>query len=121
MNAKVERVLRRHAIPALHRSTEAMKGIPMHPKVAQAIQEIDAAVFNSDTFDDEGERDELARYIERWLRELFPEPNVVFGEAGEREFYELMQAYRHAPHSPQRDVVEAYEAVKAHIKKSRLR
>lgn len=93
----------------------------MHLKVDQAIQEIDASVMNSDTFEDPGEREKLVGYLERWLRELCPEPNVVFGEQGEREFYELMQAYRHAPHTPQKDVVAAYEAVKAHIKTHRLR
>jgi hypothetical protein len=98
-----------------------MKGFPMHPDVKDAIAHIDAAVFNGDTFDDEANRTELLECIERWLRELCPEPNVVFGEVGEREFYELMQAYRHAAHSPQTEVVAAYEAVKAHIKEHGLR
>lgn len=87
----------------------------MHPKVAQAIQEIDAAVFNGDDFDDKGECDELLHYVERWLRQLSPEVDTVLSASGEREFYELMQAYRHAPHSPQRDVVAAYEAVKTYL------
>ncbi len=42
----------------------------MHPKLAHAIQEIDAAVFNGDTFDDPDARAELLHYIERWTREL---------------------------------------------------
>jgi hypothetical protein len=42
----------------------------MHPKVAQAIQEIDAAVFNSDTFDDPDDKAELQRFLDRWCREL---------------------------------------------------
>jgi hypothetical protein len=42
----------------------------MHPKVAQAIQEIDAAVFNGDTFEDPDDRAELLEYIARWTREL---------------------------------------------------
>lgn len=42
----------------------------MHPKVAGAIQEIDAALFNGDTFDDPDDRAELSSYVERWAREL---------------------------------------------------
>lgn len=37
-------------------------------------------------------------------------------EEEEREFYELMQAYRHAPPADQKAVIEAYEAVKTFIK-----
>jgi hypothetical protein len=97
-----------------------MSGFPLHPKVEQAIQEIDAAVFNGDQFDDEENRDRLLRMIERWVGALAPESEVVIGVQGERAFYDLMQAYRHAPHSPQSDVVAAYEAVKAHIRKHGL-
>lgn len=42
----------------------------MHPKVEQAIQEIDAAVFNGDTFDEPEARIELKAYLERWTRRL---------------------------------------------------
>ncbi len=42
----------------------------MHPKVAGAIQEIDAALFNGDTFDDPDDRAELVEYVRRWSREL---------------------------------------------------
>lgn len=42
----------------------------MHPKVAQALQEIDAAVFNGDTFEDPDDRVELLEYVARWTREL---------------------------------------------------
>lgn len=42
----------------------------MHPRVAQAIQEIDAAVFNGDTFEDPDDRAELLAYVARWTREL---------------------------------------------------
>jgi len=54
----------------------------MHPKVAQAIQEIDAAVFNSDTFDSdtpegESDRKELLKYLARWSRELRPHPTAT--------------------------------------------
>lgn len=42
----------------------------MHPKVAGAIQEIDAALFNGDTFDDPDDRAELTAYVETWAREL---------------------------------------------------
>lgn len=42
----------------------------MHPIVARSIQEIDAALFNGDTFDDLGDRAELVSYVERWAKEL---------------------------------------------------
>jgi hypothetical protein len=42
----------------------------MHPSVARAIQEIDAAVFNGDTFEEPEARKELQEYIERWSRRL---------------------------------------------------
>lgn len=45
----------------------------MHPKVAGAIQEIDAALFNGDTFEDPNNRAELTAYVEKWARELKPE------------------------------------------------
>lgn len=42
----------------------------MHPKVASAIQEIDAALYNGDTFEDPGGRAELTAYVEKWTKEL---------------------------------------------------
>lgn len=42
----------------------------MHPNLARAIQEIDAAVFNGDTFEDPNDRAELLGYIARWTKEL---------------------------------------------------
>lgn len=42
----------------------------MHPKVKQALEEIDAAVFNGDTFEDANNRAELMGTIARWQREL---------------------------------------------------
>ena len=42
----------------------------MHEKVAEAIQQIDAAVFNGDTFDDLEEREKFRAYVESWLRAL---------------------------------------------------
>jgi hypothetical protein len=42
----------------------------MHPSVIQAIQEIDAAVFSGDTFEDPEARAELQAYVERWTRYL---------------------------------------------------
>jgi hypothetical protein len=42
----------------------------MHPNVARAIQEIDAAVFNGDTFEEPKARAELLEYIERWSKQL---------------------------------------------------
>ena len=47
-----------------------MKGFPMHPKIEDAIQQIDAALFNGDTFDDEGHRATLQEYVDRWQRQL---------------------------------------------------
>lgn len=44
----------------------------MHPSVARAIQEIDAAVFNGDTFEEDEARQELLEYIDRWKRKLTP-------------------------------------------------
>ncbi len=38
----------------------------IHPKVMAALEEIDAAVMNSDTFD--GCPDVLRFYVERWKR-----------------------------------------------------
>lgn len=51
----------------------------IHPKVANAIQEIDAAVFNGPTFDEPEARAELTEYIERWTRRL-AEPIEVESE-----------------------------------------
>ena len=42
----------------------------MHPKVKQAIQEIDAAVFSGDTFEEPEAKAELLRHATRWVREL---------------------------------------------------
>lgn len=42
----------------------------MHSNVNRAIQEIDAAVFNGDAFEDEDARAELLEYLERWRRAL---------------------------------------------------
>lgn len=42
----------------------------MHPSVAQALETIDAAVFNGDTFEDEDARAELLEYLEAWTLEL---------------------------------------------------
>jgi hypothetical protein len=42
----------------------------MHPKVAGAIQEIDAALYNGDTFEDPDDRAELVAYVEKWAQEL---------------------------------------------------
>jgi hypothetical protein len=53
----------------------------MHPSVARAIQEIDAAVFNGDTFEEPEARKELQEYIERWSRRL-AEP-IITGDEDE--------------------------------------
>ena len=47
-----------------------MNGFPIHPKVQEAIQQIDAALFNGDTFDSPENRTYLKEYVERWLREI---------------------------------------------------
>jgi hypothetical protein len=44
--------------------------VSVHPKVAAAIQEIDAAVFSGDSFDDPMSRAEMIEYARRWIREL---------------------------------------------------
>jgi len=51
----------------------------IHPTVANAIQQIDAAVFSGDTFDEPEARAELVEYIERWTRRL-AEPIEVESE-----------------------------------------
>lgn len=48
----------------------------MHYKVQQAIQEIDAAIFNGCTFDNESAKKELLAYIERWRAELSDDSGV---------------------------------------------
>lgn len=45
-----------------------MKGFPIHLKVEEAIQQIDAALFNGDMFDDPENRAHLKGYVERWLK-----------------------------------------------------
>lgn len=42
----------------------------MHPKLADAIQQIDAAVFNGDTFETPEHRHALCEYLERWSKQL---------------------------------------------------
>lgn len=51
----------------------------MHPNVARAIQEIDAAVFNGDTFEEPEARAELLEYVNSWLRRL-SEPIITGDE-----------------------------------------
>ncbi len=41
-----------------------------HTNVAAAIQEIDAALFSGDTFEEPTARAELAAYLERWTKQL---------------------------------------------------
>lgn len=47
----------------------------MHPNVARAIQEIDAAVFNGDTFEEPEARAELLEHVNSWLRALTEDTN----------------------------------------------
>lgn len=56
----------------------------MHPKVEGAIQEIDAALFNGDTFDNPDDRAELMAYVERWARALGLTPSAE-GEPDEAQ------------------------------------
>lgn len=44
----------------------------MHLKVASAIEEIDAAVFSSDTFEDPAARASLLEHMAVWAKELAP-------------------------------------------------
>lgn len=48
---------------------------------------------------------------------LLQEFDVPLDFLEEHEFYELMQQYRHLPLMPQSDVIDAYEAVKAFIRR----
>lgn len=41
----------------------------MHPKVEEAFQQIDAALFNGDTFDSPEDKKHLHDYLLRWLKE----------------------------------------------------
>lgn len=47
-----------------------MKGFPIHPSVEEGIQQVDAALFNGDTFDDPENRAYLKGYVQRWLRRV---------------------------------------------------
>lgn len=58
----------------------------MHPKVRQAIEEIDAAVFNGDTFAEKDAHDRLTAHAEEWLRELKHEGVVARAFALGRRF-----------------------------------
>lgn len=49
------------------------------------------------------------------FQSLFKDPEAVLSTRGEREFYDLMQAYRHTPITDQKAVAAAYEAVKAFV------
>jgi hypothetical protein len=62
----------------------------MHPKVAGAIQEIDAALYNGDTFDDPGDRAELTAYVEKWAQEL----GLIPSEKDGPEEYEALVRIR---------------------------
>jgi hypothetical protein len=55
----------------VHGDDPAAVAAPGH---AKAIQEIDAALFNGDTFDDPAVRAVLSAYVDRWARELRNRP-----------------------------------------------
>lgn len=42
----------------------------MFGPVGDAIEEIDAAMFSGDTFNEKCNREELKEYIDRWSREI---------------------------------------------------
>lgn len=42
----------------------------MHARVKEAFEQIDAAVFNGDTFDDADAKAELTSYLRRWVTRL---------------------------------------------------
>lgn len=42
----------------------------LHPSVERAFEEIDAALFSGDSFDDVDNRQRLREIAERWLREI---------------------------------------------------
>ncbi len=46
----------------------------MHPRVAQALEVIDAAVMNGDTFHDPEVAAQLLEYMQRWAQELLTPP-----------------------------------------------
>lgn len=48
----------------------------IHPAVEEALQQIDAALFNGDTFDDPQDRAYLRGYVERWLRRIEEDERV---------------------------------------------
>ena len=52
--------------PSLHQDPG---GRMMHEKVRQALEEIDAALFSGDTFEDPDNRAVLEEYLERWTAE----------------------------------------------------
>ncbi len=40
----------------------------LHPRVAQALEEIDASCFSGDQFEGEDDLKELEKYLRRWTR-----------------------------------------------------
>jgi hypothetical protein len=62
-----------------------VKGFPIHPKVEEGIQQIDAALFNGDTFDDAENRAHLKGYVERWLRRIEEDEKHAAEERAEED------------------------------------
>lgn len=46
----------------------------IHPKVEAAFQEIDAAFFSGDTFEDEDARERVKFFLARWNKEVAKAP-----------------------------------------------
>ena len=57
----------------------------MHPHLAHAIQEIDAAVFNGDVFEDPDERTEMVEYLVRWCKRLKREITALSNDRNEQK------------------------------------
>jgi len=63
------------------------KKIQMHPKVEEAFDQIDAAIFSGDGFFNEQALETLEYYIKRWQREAnrIKENNYFQGDENEKE------------------------------------
>lgn len=76
----------------------------MHPRVAEAFEQIDAALFNGDTFDDPENEKHLFEYLGRWLRKSkYPldlllrddEPDQTSKDSQEKREHSLKLARQH--------------------------
>lgn len=67
----------------------------MHARVAEAIQQIDAALFSGDTFESRGDdRRELVQYVERWRARLGKRDRMNYlGERVAKEVITIWHLY----------------------------